>query len=87
MRRISGDSLNPQPSTTNPDFLDWPRGRSFLIDSIKPSYPTPRFCRWALGIVRGRSFLVDGVDGKRKYRALVPVADLFNHMPGPNPKP
>jgi len=42
----------------------------------------PEDLRWALSIVRSRSFVVDlDEDGKKRLRALLPVADLFNHQP------
>jgi hypothetical protein len=38
--------------------------------------------RWALSIVRSRSFMLDeNVDSPTARRAIVPVADLFNHQP------
>ncbi|EKX49717.1 hypothetical protein GUITHDRAFT_104681 [Guillardia theta CCMP2712] len=38
--------------------------------------------KWALGIVRSRSFLLDSnEDFARPARSLVPAADLFNHLP------
>jgi hypothetical protein len=38
--------------------------------------------RWALSIVRSRSFMLDeNDDSPVPRRAIVPVADLFNHQP------
>jgi hypothetical protein len=38
--------------------------------------------RWALSIVRSRSFMLDkNADSPVLQRAIVPVADLFNHQP------
>jgi len=38
--------------------------------------------RWALSIVRSRSFMLDeNEDSPTARRAIVPVADLFNHQP------
>jgi hypothetical protein len=42
----------------------------------------PEQLEWAVGVVRGRSFMLDPTpEGRGRRRALVPVADLFNHAP------
>ena len=50
-----------------------PGGKSMIEDAA---------LRWALSIVRSRSFMLDeNEDSPVRRRAIVPVADLFNHEP------